>query len=202
MQLRLLLLVFLFLLATAAGAQDSGKPEKNPPPPHSAPQESPDESSSKQPRIDLFPPSENEDVIEMRPYDPHRAEKNIEVGDFYFKRKSYYAAMSRYCEALQWKPNDAVATFRLAEALNRSGDLAGARDNYRGYLKILPEGPLAAAARKALERISTLPEQPAKHLAEKQGCVVTGAGRRKVEELPLAPTTRAGPTSPPSQNPR
>ena len=40
------------------------------------------------------------DVQEFHPYDPHRASKDIEVGDFYFKKKNYGAALERYREAL------------------------------------------------------------------------------------------------------
>src|SRR5437879_7882499 len=42
-------------------------------------------------------------VMEVKKWDPHRAEKDVEVGDFYFKRKNYSAALSRYREALEYK---------------------------------------------------------------------------------------------------
>ena len=46
--------------------------------------------------------------------------KDVEIGDYYFKRENYKGALSRYCEALQYKPNDAVANFRIAESLENS----------------------------------------------------------------------------------
>src|SRR6516162_2279418 len=80
--------------------------------------DSPGDSSSKETQIDVTPPpgdakahpdSANplkdegsdaaSDVNEMRPWDPHRAAKDIEVGDYYFKRKNYLGAESRYREA-------------------------------------------------------------------------------------------------------
>jgi tetratricopeptide (TPR) repeat protein len=130
-----------------------------------------EESSSKDTRIDLSPPSDDQkshplsgaavveaqdsasDVQEMHPWDPHKAAKDVEVGDFYFKRKNYHAALERYKEALIYKPNDAVANFRLAECLEKTGNPSEALVHYQEYLKILPHGPLAPDAERALERL-------------------------------------------------
>ena len=93
------------------------------------------------------------DVQEFHPWDPHKAAKNVEVGDFYFKRKNYRAALDRYKEALIYKPNDAVANFRLAECSERVGNPGEAVTHYQEYLKILPHGPFATEAQKALDRL-------------------------------------------------
>lgn len=93
-------------------------------------------------------------VTEMHSYDPHRAAKDIEVGDFYYHKKEYRAAASRYQGALEWKPNDAIATFRLAQAEEKLGEKADALQNYRQYLKILPDGDFAKDAKEAIERLS------------------------------------------------
>src|SRR3954447_3378662 len=89
----------------------------------------PGESSSKDTIIDISPPKDDaakhpdsasspeEDVsgvMEVKKWDPHKAEKDVEVGDYYLKRKNFVAAINRYREALEYKPRDAVATFRLA----------------------------------------------------------------------------------------
>jgi len=76
------------------------------------------------------------------------------VGDYYLRRKNYRAAEDRYREALLYKPNDAIATFRLAEASEKLGKYDEARSGFEAYLKILPEGPLSSHAHKALERLS------------------------------------------------
>jgi len=93
------------------------------------------------------------DVSEFHPWDPHKAAKDIEVGDFYFKRKNYRAAEDRYREALFYKDNDATATFRLAVCLEKMGRPDEARKEYESYLKILPYGPQAEEAHKAMERL-------------------------------------------------
>jgi len=122
------------------------------------------ESSSKQNQIDVSPPANDAKshpeaglsetgVDEFTSYNPMKAMKDVEVGDFYYKKENYSAAISRYREALDFKPHDAEATFKLAEALNKTGDTAGARENYEAYLKILPKGPYAQKAREALSKM-------------------------------------------------
>ncbi len=125
------------------------------------------ESSSKQTQIDVSPPADDAtkhpeaelgnnsgDTDEFTPYNPMRAMKCVEIGDFYFKvKQNYPAAISRYREALEYKPHDAEATFKLAEALNKTGDTGGALENYQAYLKILPDGPYAKRASEQVEKL-------------------------------------------------
>jgi len=122
------------------------------------------ESSSKQTQIDVSPPANDasshpeaglgdSETSEFTPYNPMKAMKDVEVGDFYYHRYNYVAAISRYREALEYKPHDAEATFKLAEVLNKTGDLTGATENYQAYLKILPHGPYAKKAREALTKL-------------------------------------------------
>jgi tetratricopeptide (TPR) repeat protein len=130
------------------------------------------ESSSKNSQIDLSPPPNdakehpgsadvltNEctagggDTTEFHPWNPHKAAKDVEVGDYYFKRKNYIGAESRYREALLYKDNDAVATYKLAVCLDKMNRRDEALAEYEGYLKILPNGPEAVEAKKAIERL-------------------------------------------------
>jgi tetratricopeptide (TPR) repeat protein len=130
------------------------------------------ESSSKDTQVDLSPPPDDAKahpqssaavaeseaevlggVTEFHTWDPHKAAKSVEVGDFYFKRKNYRAAEDRYREALRYKDNDAVATIRLAVCLEKLGILDDARAEYESYLKILPHGPQALEAQKAVDRL-------------------------------------------------
>jgi tetratricopeptide (TPR) repeat protein len=100
-------------------------------------------------------------VQEFKLWNPHKAEKNVEVGDFYFKRKNYRAALDRYREALIYKNDDAVATFRLAVCQEKLGDNDEARKAYEAYLKILPHGPFAGEAQQALTRLKAHDSQSA-----------------------------------------
>lgn len=152
------LLLFSFLLsASLLMAQSDDLSQSNRPP------RSDSESSSKDAVIDLRPPmgdakahpnSDVSNVLELHPYNPMKAMKAIEVGDFYYKEKNYKAAISRYREALEYKPNDAVATLHLANAYEKAGEADAARDMYDNYLKTLPNGPGAPEAKAALKRLA------------------------------------------------
>jgi tetratricopeptide (TPR) repeat protein len=133
------------------------------------------ESSSRDTRIDISPPKddakshpyskaavadaeaednpENSDVQEVHPWNPMKALKDVEVGDYYFKRKNYRAALDRYKEALFYKDNDAIASFRLAQCQEKVGNKSEAKKYYEQYLKILPEGEFAKEARASLDRL-------------------------------------------------
>ena len=95
----------------------------------------------------------NGNVAEFHPWNPHKAAKDIEVGDFYFKRKNYRAAADRYREALYYKDNDAEATYHLAVCLEKLDQPDDAGKEYESYLKILPHGPQAEEAQKAIDRL-------------------------------------------------
>jgi tetratricopeptide (TPR) repeat protein len=135
-----------------------------------------EESSSHETRIDITPPkddnkshpaskaavedlepSEKPDttgVQEFHPWNPMKAVKDEEVGDYYFKRKNYKAALERYKEALYYKDGDAVASFRIAKCQEKLGDKAEAKKYYEQYLRILPDGPYAREARGSLDKIA------------------------------------------------
>lgn len=131
-------------------------------PANSAPPRSDEESSSNQTRIDLSPPANDAQghpqggqIAEelTHEWNPLRAMKDVEVGDYYFRAGNYKAAISRYREALQFKPRDAVATYKLAQTLEKSREFEEARARYQEYLAILKDGPSAGEAKKALERL-------------------------------------------------
>jgi tetratricopeptide (TPR) repeat protein len=94
-------------------------------------------------------------IQEFHPWNPMKASKDVDIGNFYFNRRNYRAALDRYKEALYYKDGDAVASFRVAVCEEKLGDKADAKTYYEKYLKILPEGPLAKEARASLERLAT-----------------------------------------------
>ena len=170
-------IIFLALLSTISLAQDSS--DKTASDKAAARSREAEESSSHDTRIDISPPKDDakshpaskaavadldvtEDpdnpdtsgVQEFHPWNPMKALKDIEVGDYYFKRKNYKAALDRYKEALYYKDNDAIANFRLAVCQEKLGDKADARKYYEQYLKILPDGPFAKDAHASLDRLA------------------------------------------------
>ena len=167
-------IVFLALLTTLSRAQDPS--DKTASEKAAARNREAEESSSHDTRIDISPPkddaknhpgskaavegldiTDNPDtsgVQEFHPWNPMKALKDIEVGDYYFKRKNYKAALERYKEALYYKDGDALASFRLAVCQEKLGDKADAKKYYEQYLKILPEGPFAKDAHASLDRLA------------------------------------------------
>src|SRR5215831_5800493 len=163
------LAVSLVFLAAACAAQEpsaADNPDRN---------REAEESSSRDTRIDISPPKDDAKnhpysktavadvtadepdttgVQELRPWNPMKAMKDVEVGDFYFKRRNYRAALDRYKEALYYKDNDATASFRLAQCQEKLGDKQEAQKYYQQYLKILPEGPFAKEAQTSLDRLA------------------------------------------------
>lgn len=136
------------------------------------------ESSSRDTQIDTTPPKDDVknhpnnkvglndpeddtgDVQEVHPWNPYRAVKDDEVGEFYYKRGDYKGALARYQDALIYKPNDAVANFHLAQCYEKMKQPEEAIPHYQEYLRILPHGPLAKDAKKALAKLGA-PEKPA-----------------------------------------
>ena len=158
---------------------DKGPGETQAPPRSDTPRGN-EESSSRDTRIDIRPPSDDakkhpysttgdedeadngSDVQEFKPWDPHKAMKDVEIGDFYYKKKNYRAALDRYKEALYYKNNDAMANFRMAQCLEKLNQPDEARTHYQEYLKILPHGQFAEDAQKALDRLNGEPKQTSK----------------------------------------
>lgn len=169
-------LALLMVLTTAVASAQNPPPRSDSPAPspkskqkQQAPPRSEQESSSKDSVTDLSPPpgesdsspdayedmaaSGTNEVQEMKPYNPHRAAKDIEVGDYYFGRGNYRAAVLRYRDALDYKPKDPESTFKLARTLEKLDELKEAASLYKQYGKIAPGGPFADAAAKGLDRL-------------------------------------------------
>lgn len=121
-------------------------------------------SSSKDSQGDLTPPRGDslhpgadikapDDVTETKPWNPHEADKDIEVGTYYFKRGNYKAAEARYRDALSWQDNNAEAMYRLGATLQKEGRALEARMYYEHYLKILPKGEFSGEIHKEIEKM-------------------------------------------------
>jgi Tfp pilus assembly protein PilF len=99
-------------------------------------------------------PGANNGVQELLPYDPHRAAKDIEVGEYYLRHKNYRAALDRFNEALLYKPRDADATYRLAQTQDKMDLVDLAYQSYQAYLQIFPGGPFAKDSQEAIKRLA------------------------------------------------
>jgi predicted Zn-dependent protease len=106
-----------------------------------------------QPQVEQEPPEEDESSKPKEyAFNPLQAEKEMKVGAFYMKKKSYKAAARRYREATRWDPNNADAFLRLAEAEEKLHDDKASHEAYAKYLELQPDSKDAAAVRKKLEK--------------------------------------------------
>ena len=86
-------------------------------------------------------------------YDPIAGARNVDAGDYYFSQKNYRAALSRYLEALEDKPDDPAIHLRLGRTYEKLDGAAKAYEHYDAALILSPEGPGAKPAREGLERL-------------------------------------------------
>jgi tetratricopeptide (TPR) repeat protein len=87
--------------------------------------------------------------------DTARAEKDMQVADYYIKDGNYAGAYLRYKDAVTFAPDDAEAHFRLAEMARKQGKKTEAASEYAACLKLDEQGKRAKEARKALEELKS-----------------------------------------------
>ncbi len=99
-------------------------------------------------------PPEEDESLKPKEYtlNPLEAERNINAGNFYFKKGSYRAAARRFEEASKWDPGSAEAFLKLGEADEKLRNRAGAREAYTKYLELAPEAKNAAEIKKKLAK--------------------------------------------------
>jgi tetratricopeptide (TPR) repeat protein len=138
--------------AAAKAAQDSKKDEQDQVPPVTPkPDLAPGESSSQSSSSDSM------DVVDApaNELDPVRAKKDIDVGSFYLKSGNLNGALQRYKDASAADPTNVEAIFGLAETQRLLKHNTEAVRDYQMYLDILPNGPRAKQALKALKMLSS-----------------------------------------------
>ena len=74
-------------------------------------------------------------------FDPLGAEKDLEVGNFYFKKGNYDAAIERYEDATHKHVGYAKPYLLLGEAYDKKDDAENALKAYRQYLHLYTEAP-------------------------------------------------------------
>jgi tetratricopeptide (TPR) repeat protein len=102
-------------------------------------------------------------------YVPQGAPKCVEIGNFYFRRKDYRGALSRYLEAVRTDPSYAPGYLGLGQVYEKTGRKRKALEAYRKYLDVLPSEKQADEAtdvHKAIERLEQelkrSPQKPAR----------------------------------------
>ena len=131
----------LAFVAVASAQQTLPPPEDNSSP--AAGQISPDQ----------LPPEEDKANIQQQySFNPVRSNKDVTVGEFYFKKGDFKAAAGRFREATKWNDGNAEAWLRLGDAEARMKDTKAAQEAWKKYLQLAPDAKNAAEVRKRIEK--------------------------------------------------
>ncbi len=84
---------------------------------------------------------------------PLLSEKNLKIGDFYYKRKNYVAAIQRYLDAIAYQPDRTEAYEALGRAYEKNGDMTKALDTYRDFIAKFPDSPKVGSFRAKLAKL-------------------------------------------------
>jgi tetratricopeptide (TPR) repeat protein len=86
-------------------------------------------------------PAEEDEALKPKEYtfNPIQAERELRIGNYYFRKGSYRAAVQRFREATHWNAQLAEAFLRLGEAEEKQKDTKAAREAYQKYLELAPE---------------------------------------------------------------
>lgn len=97
--------------------------------------------------------SEPQEPSEEDRFDPYQANKDVKVGDYYFNKGNYDAAIARYRAAARHKPNFAIPFLKIGKAFEKKREPKEAIKAYQKYLEILPKGKDAPYARERIEKL-------------------------------------------------
>jgi len=142
------------MLALGAGPARGQKPKEKPAP-KQAPMAEPGESSSKRPLEEgetRITPGETTPAVQPK-YDPLRAEKDVEVGQYYMRIHEYDSAIDRFKDAIDARPSYALPYKLLGEAQEKRKLYRAAMESYESYLEIFPHAGDAGKVRKRIEKL-------------------------------------------------
>ena len=100
-------------------------------------------------------PKEEDTTLGEKEYafNPLQAEKEVRVGEFYFKKGKYRAAAERFREATKWNNGSAEAWLRLGDAEEKQKDPKAEKEAYAKFLDLSPDAKNAPEIRKKLEKL-------------------------------------------------
>jgi Flp pilus assembly protein TadD len=105
-------------------------------------------------QTDELPPDEDvREAPKQYSFNPLQSKKEVGVGNFYFKKGDFKAAAGRFREATKWNDGNAEAWMRLGEAEERRENSRAARDAYKKFLDLQPNGKNAEEVKKRLEKL-------------------------------------------------
>src|SRR5256712_4869642 len=144
------LLVFAVLTARAQDPQQesSSKPPESPSKPAKPNDDMKPKPSSKQKKD-----SATQNAPDQPTWNPLRAEKDLEVGQYYMKKGDVDAAIDRFQDAALAKPGYAIPFRFLGEAQEKKGLKRDALKSYTRYLELYPRAEDKDKIEKKIEKL-------------------------------------------------
>src|ERR1700682_2041441 len=155
--IRILAAAFVLYAASQARAQD-------PQPESSSRPASPPSDMKPRPPAKQKKDSATQNAPDQPAWDPLRAEKDLEVGQYYMKKGDLDADIDRFQDATTAKPGYAIPFRFLAEAQEKRGLKKQAIKSYQRYLDLYPH---AEDGDKVRKKIAKLYKKIAKEKAKK-----------------------------------
>jgi tetratricopeptide (TPR) repeat protein len=136
--------IILLLSGPPLRAQDPA-PESS-----SKPTEAP---APKKPNKKNKPDTATQNAADQPIYDPLRAEKDLEVGQYYMHKGDVDAAIDRFQDATTAKPGYAIPFRYLGDAQEKKGLKKQAIQSYSRYLDLYPHAEDGAKIRKKIAKL-------------------------------------------------
>jgi tetratricopeptide (TPR) repeat protein len=142
------ILAAFFLLVAAPQARAQDPPQES----SSKPASSPDDMKPKSPDKKKKDTA-TQNAPDQPTWDPLRAEKDLEVGQYYMKKGDLDAAIDRFQDATAAKPGFAIPFRFLAEAQEKKGLKKQAVKSYQRYLDLYPHAEDGEKIRKKMDKL-------------------------------------------------
>src|SRR5260221_2890942 len=145
--------IILFLAGTPTPAQDPQKESSSKPADAPAP---------KKPDKKHKPDTATQNASDQPTWDPLRAEKDLEVGQYYMRKGDVDAAIDRFQDATTAKPGYAIPFRYLGEAQEKKGLKKDAIKSYSRYLDLYPHAEDGAKIRTKIDKLRSEVERKTK----------------------------------------
>lgn len=148
----------LFLTLAVSGATDAEIASLKAAVPQISAQQEPEKPTEPSSAQKKTPPKTNKDnATESAPdqptWDPLRAEKDLEVGQYYVRKGDLDAAIDRFQDATLAKPGYAIPFRYLGDAQEKKGLKKQAIKSYRRYLDLVPRADDAEKIKKKIDKL-------------------------------------------------
>jgi len=149
----LLAAVLLVFAVSTARAQDPQQESSSKPPESSSKPAKPNDDMKPKSSAKQKKDSAAQNAPDQPTWDPLRAEKDLEVGQYYMKKGDVDAAIDRFQDATTAKPGYAIPFRFLGEAQEKKGLKRQAIKSYQRYLDLYPHAEDGDKIRKKIDKL-------------------------------------------------